>query len=737
MKNKGLLVTALLSVILTACGGSDSSSSSSSNHAPIASAGADQTIELGKTVNLDGSASSDADQDSLGYTWALASQPSGSVAVLSDALSAKPSFVPDKVGTYTVNLKVDDGRVYSAMDAVDIVVTEVSGGTPQNHSPLANAGADRTVGVKVLGSDSVDIMSSSSDPDGDTLSYKWVILKQPSTHAKLTNSEQKTVTLTPDAVGVYELQLDVSDGKAISSDTVQITISKDNQPPTANAGADQQANVKVLGSDTIYLTSLSTDPENDTLTYQWSMVKQPSTHAKLTNSNQATVGLVPDVVGVYELQLQVNDGTASSTDTVQITVTRQNQAPVAKVTDQDAVQNTVVTLDGSASSDPDNDALNYQWYMESAPEGSTAKLSSTTSSSPTFTPDMLGTYSFQLKVNDGTANSATVSTSVKVHAKIDQLKYSVVDAEFSTAKDRIIIASTNPNQLHIYDPITLADQTIALADVPTSVSVSPDGFYAVVGMDKKVAYADLNQATLLKTIDVSAKVLDLVFADNGYAYAFPKADGVEGIYSINLDKGSVVVDPSTKTRTATLAKLRVKSNGITSLYGVAGGVSPSMLEKFDISSGTAKFSGMKGMEDACGNLWVAADGATILTACGKLFRAADGTTDLSYLSAYDLGKNFLHTFSSNYVNRLLAIPVFATTSGNEDAYVRDYSKDVFLDSEAPTVLPAFVINKKAFLGHGRFVFANTQKMFAIMQADKSSGLVDQYGVTVLDLPYLP
>ena len=87
---------------------------------PVAQAGPDQTVFVGDTVTLDGSASADVDGDSLSFGWAFANVPEGSAAVLSDGSAESPTFTPDLAGTYEVRLIVNDGEIDSPADQVVI-----------------------------------------------------------------------------------------------------------------------------------------------------------------------------------------------------------------------------------------------------------------------------------------------------------------------------------------------------------------------------------------------------------------------------------------------------------------------------------------------------------------------------------------------------------------------------------------------------------------------------------------
>ena len=106
-----------------------SSASSGGNTLPVADAGADQAVAVNERVQLDGSASSDADNDPLSYAWSFTSRPVGSLAVLSDPTAVNPSFTADLAGSYEVQLIVNDGVVDSEADTVSVTSNSTSTST--------------------------------------------------------------------------------------------------------------------------------------------------------------------------------------------------------------------------------------------------------------------------------------------------------------------------------------------------------------------------------------------------------------------------------------------------------------------------------------------------------------------------------------------------------------------------------------------------------------------------------
>jgi len=179
-----------------------------------------------------------------------------------------------------------------------------------------------------------------------------------------------------------------------------------NNAPVANAGPDLGS---IISGTVITLNgSASTDPNGDPLTYSWTLLTKPAgSAAVLANPTSVTPTFTVDLAGDYTAQLIVNDGTVDSAPD-SVIITSSNVAPVANAgPDQGGIAlGSLVTLDGSASSDANGDPLTYSWSLTAKPAGSAAVLSSLTSVSPTFIVDLAGTYVVQLIVNDGTVSSA-------------------------------------------------------------------------------------------------------------------------------------------------------------------------------------------------------------------------------------------------------------------------------------------------------------------------------------------
>src|SRR5579859_77207 len=128
------------------------------NHPPVAVAGPDQTLQAtgqnGVSVQLDGSKSSDPDNDTLTFVWTDQSNN-----IVGNTAVVQLTLLP---GTYTFTLTVTDpGNLSSS------ATTHVTVNAPVNHPPVANAGPNQTIACAGQNGTAVTLNgSASSDPDG-------------------------------------------------------------------------------------------------------------------------------------------------------------------------------------------------------------------------------------------------------------------------------------------------------------------------------------------------------------------------------------------------------------------------------------------------------------------------------------------------------------------------------------------------------------------------------------------
>jgi len=277
---------------------------------------------------------------------------------------------------------------------------------PTNNTPVANAGVNQNITTGTIVSLNA---SNSNDADGDSLTYNWMFVSRPTgSGAVLNNSTIVNPSFTADLDGNYTLSLTVNDGILNSPvDFVVITSSTVNSAPVAVAGPDQN----VMTGSTVSLDgSGSSDADNDALTYAWTLVSKPaSSGAVLNNATIVNPSFTADMDGSYTLNLVINDGTVNSAaDSIVVTSTTANSVPIANAgPDQSVSTSTLVSLDGSNSSDANNDMLTYSWSFVSKPTGSGAVLNNSTIVNPSFTADLDGSYTLGLVVNDGTVDSAS------------------------------------------------------------------------------------------------------------------------------------------------------------------------------------------------------------------------------------------------------------------------------------------------------------------------------------------
>ena len=175
-----------------------------------------------------------------------------------------------------------------------------------------------------------------------------------------------------------------------------------NKPPIAIAGPDQ---VITLPTDSISLDgSNSKDPDGTISEWLWQKISGPASF-DIKNSSTAKTTVKDLSKGIYQFELKVTDDkNLSAKDTVQIIVNDPvqpaNRPPLANTgADQVLILPTnTASLNGAASTDPDNNITAYHWTKISGP--ALFSISNANAVQTQATNLSVGEYKFELMVTD-------------------------------------------------------------------------------------------------------------------------------------------------------------------------------------------------------------------------------------------------------------------------------------------------------------------------------------------------
>ena len=312
------------------------------------------------------------------------------------------------VGNHTLRVVLDPSNKINESDeennvmTVNVTVFE----STENRPPDANGGNDR---VGYLDEPVIFSARWSEDPDGDDLTYTWVYGDGGEGTGRFTNH-------TYIYEGQYGVSLIVSDGEKIDIDTFTVTIieAPTNHPPTATISI---GNDKVNeGEDLTMDGRLSSDPNLDTLTYDWDFDASDGVDDWVRG---ALVVHSWDEKGVYQVTLQVSDGKETDTATTLITVLEPpppNQAPQAFAgNDTIAIKGKEIELVGRGS---DPDGYLVSWLCDIDNDG-TYDTYSETSGTLVTTFDEVGLKTLWLRVTDNRGGMSKESVIITVEKADD------------------------------------------------------------------------------------------------------------------------------------------------------------------------------------------------------------------------------------------------------------------------------------------------------------------------------
>ena len=295
-------------------------------------------------------------------------------------------------GTYIVRFTADDGEDTCADD---LTLTIASANTP----PECDAGGDLS---GLVASELTLDARGTSDPDGDALVFQWRIIERPEgSTATIDAVTIRLTTFTPDVPGTYIVRFTADDGEDTCADDLTLTIASANTPPECDAGGDLSG---LVASELTLDARGTSDPDGDALVFQWRIIERPE--GSTATIDAVTIRLTtftPDVPGTYIVRFTADDGEDTCADDLTLTIASANTPPECDAGgDLSGLVASELTLDARGTSDPDGDALIFQWRIIERPEGSTATIDLVTIRLTTFTPDEEGTYTIRFTATDGT-----------------------------------------------------------------------------------------------------------------------------------------------------------------------------------------------------------------------------------------------------------------------------------------------------------------------------------------------
>ncbi len=311
----------------------------------------------------------------------------------------------------------------------------------------------------------------------------------------------------------------------------------------------------------------------------------------------------------------------------------------------------------------------------------------------------------------------------------------VEDAEYSKSLDRLVLVTSQPNELRICDTEKQTMTSVQLSKKPSCISISPNGKFAAVGHDAGITYFDLENKSIIAFHAITADCFDIVMSDDKWAYA-SRTNGKNGLACINLETGEEYDSEGKNPDDGETIRLHPSGKYI---YAANQDLHPSDMNKYEIVDGKAKYlynSSYHGEYPMDGNFWYIDNGQRLITKGKIALRTSDlEKYDLKYGGYLEHDGTLISLDYSFHVDRICA--VFETSKNYNEknsnvisifhaAYLT-FSKDIKLpDFAVPDGNSSFTFYKS----ETKFCFFNSEgsKFIVIMQAEEGFPSKDRWAI---------
>lgn len=355
----------------------------------------------------------------------------GSLTLNSDgALSYKPE--PNYNGIDTFTYKANDGLIDSQVATVTIIINPVN-------DPPTLSGVSSTVDTDELATLGFTAIAKDIDSPQDTLRFG---LKGAPAGANI-NPATGALTWTPTELqgpGNYTFQVNLSDGAATDTATVNVTVKEVNSVPTLTAISDQTIDeLKPLS-----VTAKGSDADIPVNNLTYSLDAGAPAGMKI-DSQTGVISWAPDEAQGprdYSITIRLTDnGTPNLSDakTFKVHVNEINVAPKLNVIGNKTVDEETLLSFKVTATDTDLPANALSYSVTNAPTGASINPTSGEFSWTPTEAQGAGTFAITIHVTDNGSPSLTAEETITI--KVNEVNKAPVASEASVNTDEDVAAS--------------------------------------------------------------------------------------------------------------------------------------------------------------------------------------------------------------------------------------------------------------------------------------------------------